>query len=68
MHAELNLYGVYVPTLLVLAVTALVLQFGLRRLLALANAYTFVWHRGLFDIALYVVLLGLLSALHARLL
>ena len=62
MPAEFDIYGVYVPRLLVLMLLTLVLCIGLRRVLAWAGAYTLVWHRGLFDLALYVLVLGGISS------
>jgi hypothetical protein len=40
----------------------LVLSIALRRVLARVGAYSLVWHRGLFDVALYVLLLGAVSS------
>lgn len=57
MIGEFNIYGIYLPWLLVLAVLALGLSWILRRLLASVGAYRLVWHPALFDLALYVVLL-----------
>ena len=51
MPAEFDLYGVYIPRLLVLMLVTLFVVIVLRRLLAWAGAYTLVWHRGLFDLA-----------------
>ena len=62
MPAEFDLYGVYVPRLLVLMLLSLVLIIVLRRVLARLGVYSFVWHRGLFDLALYVLLLGAVSS------
>jgi Protein of unknown function (DUF1656) len=57
MIGELNIGGVFVPGLLVAAVIAFgltsVVGLSLRRL----HLYRFVWHAGLFDVALYVLML-----------
>jgi hypothetical protein len=57
MIGELNIGGVFVPSLLIAAVIAFcltsVVRLGLRRL----HLYRFIWHAGLFDVALFVVLL-----------
>lgn len=54
----LDLFGFYLPPLLGWAVAAAVpyalLRWGLTRL----GFYHYVWHRALFDMALYVVILG----------
>ena len=62
MPAEFDIYGVYIPRLLVLMLLTLVLSIALRRVLAWVGAYSLVWHRGLFDAALYVLLLGAVSS------
>ncbi|MBB2971489.1 DUF1656 domain-containing protein [Mesorhizobium sp. RMAD-H1] len=62
MPAEFDIYGVYVPRLLVLMLLTLLISFFVRRALAWTGAYALVWHRALFDLALYVILLGALSS------
>jgi len=63
MPAEIDIYGVYVPGLLALMFVTFVVSISVRRALAWTGAYTLVWHRGLFDVALYIVLLWGLSLL-----
>jgi hypothetical protein len=58
MTAELNLYGVFVPALFLWMLLALGILLVLRRALVYAHAYRLIWHRPLFDIALYVIVLG----------
>ena len=57
MIGEFDVDGVFVPSLLVAAVIAFcltsVVGLSLRRL----HLYRFVWHAGLFDVALYIVML-----------
>jgi hypothetical protein len=65
MIGELSIGGVFVPRLLLLAVVAFVLSVCLRRILRVVHFYQLVWHAGLFDIALYVVLLWLLAMVTA---
>jgi hypothetical protein len=67
MIGEFDVGGVFVPTLLLWAVVALALSVPLRRLLAWLGAYRLVWHRGLFDIALVVLLWGAVAAAAATL-
>ena len=62
MIAEFDIYGVFVPALLVFAIAALLLTLVLTRLLAAIGFYRFVWHRPLFDIALGVILFGAIVA------
>jgi uncharacterized protein DUF1656 len=66
MMGEIDLYGVFVPSLLLLVGAALPLTAGLRRLLRWSGFYRFVWHRPLFDLALLVIVLGGLVALSTR--
>lgn len=54
---EFDIEGLYVPWLMALGLLALVLNWGLRRVLALAGFYRWVWHPALFDMALYLLLL-----------
>ncbi|MDQ0512539.1 DUF1656 domain-containing protein [Ancylobacter amanitiformis] len=63
MTGELDLYGVYIPNLLALMLATLLVSLMVRRVLAFLGVYALVWHRGLFDVALYVVLLQALSLL-----
>ncbi|CAO4155827.1 DUF1656 domain-containing protein [Methylorubrum thiocyanatum] len=58
MTGELDLYGVFVPSLAAWMLLAFAIGLPLRRVLAWAGFYRLVWHRPLFDLALYVVLLG----------
>lgn len=61
MMGELSVYGLYLPWLMPLALGALGLLWGVRRLLAATGLYRHIWHPALFDIALYVLLLYGLS-------
>lgn len=57
MIGEASFYGVFIPWLMLLAFGALALFFVVRRLLAAAGLYRWVWHPALFDIAFYCLLL-----------
>lgn len=59
MRMDLTVSGVFIPALLCAAAIAFVLNTLLRRVLGQAGVYRFVWHRPLFDLALYMMLLGL---------
>lgn len=63
MPTEFDIYGVYVPRLLVIMLVTLLISMVIRRLLAAIGAYAYIWHRGLFDIALFVLLIAGLSFL-----
>ena len=58
MSAEIDIYGVFVPTLLVLMVVAFVLTGALRFVLTRIGFYRLVWHRSLFNLAVYIIALG----------
>jgi hypothetical protein len=58
MTAELNLYGVFVPALFLWMLVALGILLVVRRALAQNGGYALIWHRPLFDLALYVIILG----------
>lgn len=66
MIAEISLHGLYVPTLLLLAVAALVCTRAFGRLLLRLGFYRFVWHPALFEFALFGILLGSFSLLMTR--
>ncbi|HEY0232284.1 MAG TPA: DUF1656 domain-containing protein [Dokdonella sp.] len=62
MYGLFSLYGIYVPVLLALMALAYVLNGALRRVLARLGAYRWIWHPALFNLAMYVVVLGALFA------
>lgn len=66
MIGEIDLCGVLLPPLLVWVGVALLLSSVLRRVLAKAGLYRFVWHRPLFDFSLLVILTGLVAQAAAR--
>ena len=61
MIGEINIFGVLFPPLLIWAGLALLLSTLVRRVLAKAGLYRFIWHRPLFDLSLLVILTGLIS-------
>lgn len=54
----LDFFGFYLPPMVLWALVALVPFVILRHLLSWSGAYSFIWHRPLFDAALFVVILG----------
>ena len=68
MIGELDIYGVYVPIFVAVAGVAFLLQILLKRVLDACGLYRFLWHRALFDLAIYVILLGLVTAAAASIL
>ncbi|MFT4278873.1 MAG: DUF1656 domain-containing protein [Rhodopseudomonas sp.] len=65
MTAELNILGVYVPTILICAAASFILTSLVSRLLVWLNFYHLVWHHTLFNLTIFVVIvfvaLGLVS-------
>jgi hypothetical protein len=59
---EFDIYGVYFPAFVIFAGVAFLLQIAVRRLFDAYDIYRFVWHRPLFDLAIYVNLLGAVTA------
>ena len=47
---------------------AFLIQLAVKRLFDACGIYSFVWHRPLFDLAIYVILLGAVTAAGASLL
>ena len=62
MIGEFDIYGVYFPAFAVFAAIAFLLQLAVKRLLDAFDVYRFVWHRALFDLAIYVILLAVVTA------
>lgn len=58
MTGEIALGGIYVPTLLLLALVALVLSWGLTRLIGAFGLYRFLAYRAAVDLSLFILLLG----------
>jgi hypothetical protein len=68
MIGEVDVTGVFVPELLVMMLVAYCLNSVLVRVLARLGFYRLVWHRSLFDLGLYVIMLGaVVSVVHALL-
>lgn len=66
MSGEFSVYGVYVPTLLALMLLAFFVQSGISFLLLKFGVYRHVWHPPLFNLALYVLMLGTVFFLMQR--
>ena len=60
---ELNFGGVFVPAALLWAAAAFFLSSLLGRALSRTGFYALVWHRALFDVSLFVILWGAISAI-----
>ncbi len=58
MRYEIDIFGVLTPSLLLWLVTAYGLSALVRAGLERTGVYRAVWHRALFDLAVFVCLLG----------
>jgi hypothetical protein len=59
---EVNLSGVFLPAALLWAGIAFLLSSVISRTLSRTGFYALVWHRALFDAALFVLFWGAISA------
>jgi hypothetical protein len=60
---EVNFGGVFVPAELLWAAAAFVVSSLLTRALSRTRFYALVWHRALFDVCLFVLVWGAISAI-----
>ena len=60
MIGEATFYGLYFPWLMLLALVALPALWVVRRALAAAGVYRWVWHPALFTAAIYMIVLSLI--------
>jgi hypothetical protein len=63
MIGEFSIYGVFVPSLLVWSLIALVIAGVLRPVLTELGFYRLVWHRPLVDLSLFVIILAAVVAI-----
>jgi len=67
MIGEIDIFGVFVPSVLVLMLVAYLINLAIRTVLAHAGFYRFVWHRAIFDLGIYVLVLGLVVVVSHKL-
>jgi hypothetical protein len=67
MPAQLDIYGTLIPSLAGLMVIAYLIVSVIRVVLTRIGGYRLVWHRSLFNVALYVLILGALVAITQKL-
>lgn len=63
MIGDLDISGIFLPTFLVLMGIAYVIFLGLHAVLSRVHFYRLVWHRALFNVGLYALLLGVVDTL-----
>jgi hypothetical protein len=66
MIGEIDIYGVFVPILLVWGTIALLLTAVLRRGLVRIGFYRLVWHRPLVDLSLLVIIMAGVATVLSR--
>lgn len=67
MIGEIDIFGVFVPAVLVLMLVAYLINLAIRTVLDRVGFYRFVWHRSIFDLGIYVLVLGLVVVVSHRL-
>lgn len=63
MIGELDISGIFLPTLLVMMAVTYALFLVVHGVLTRVHFYRLVWHRALFNVALYAVMLGAVDAI-----
>ena len=66
MIGEIDIFGVFVPAVLVLMFIAYLINLVIRKALARTGFYRLVWHRSIFDLGIYVLVLGLVVLVSHR--
>ncbi|SDI16730.1 DUF1656 domain-containing protein [Pseudomonas abietaniphila] len=63
MIGDLDISGIFLPTFLVLMGIAYVIFLVVHAVLTRVHFYRLVWHRALFNVGLYALLLGVVDTL-----
>ena len=63
MIGDLDISGIFLPTFLVLMGITYVIFLVVHALLTRVHFYRLVWHRALFNVGLYALLLGVVDTL-----
>jgi hypothetical protein len=63
MTGEIALGGIFIPTLLLLSLVALILAWIVTRLIGAAGLYRFLAYRAAVDLSIFVLILGGLAIL-----
>ena len=67
MIGEIDIFGVFVPAVLVLMFVAYLINLAIRTVFERVGFYRFVWHRSIFDLGIYELVLGLVVVVSHRL-
>lgn len=57
MNEEINLFGIFMPSVLLCAILSYVVMVVFARALRAIGAYRFIWHRSLFNLSMFVCIL-----------
>jgi hypothetical protein len=63
MIGEINMGGVFIPSLVIWVIISLILLFIIRRKLIHCGFYRRVWHQSLFNFSLFAIILGIIVSL-----
>jgi hypothetical protein len=66
MIGEFDVAGVFIPAIVIWAIVSMALGLIVRRILTATRFYALVWHRGLFDLALFFILWSAVAFLANR--
>ena len=61
MIGEFDIAGVFIPAIVIWALASMAVGLVVRRVFVATGFYRLVWHRGLFDLALFFILWGLVA-------
>ncbi|PXW28564.1 DUF1656 domain-containing protein [Paraburkholderia caballeronis] len=67
MIGEIDILGVFVPSVLLLMLIAYLVNIVIRTVLTRIGFYRLVWHRSIFDLGIYVLVLGVIVVVSHRL-
>ncbi|MFT3731949.1 MAG: DUF1656 domain-containing protein [Hyphomicrobium sp.] len=57
MNEEMSFFGVFVPSILVCSILSYAAVVVIARIMRATDAYRFVWHKSLFNFAMFVCIL-----------
>lgn len=66
MNPEVDIYGVYIPTIGILALISYFLNVALQKFILRKQLQRVIWHHALFAAATYFIILSILSFIVTR--
>lgn len=63
INGEINIGGVFIPSIVIWSMIAFVIWYMIRRFLANRGFYRYLWHQSLFNISLFIILVGCITYL-----